>query len=324
MSYIFSSNFKPYIEGLIEQKRAVGYPYDSSSRILRDFDEFCINNYPTSATLTAEITMHWASKRSHEQVNNLLRRISPVRQLAKYMNGIGIDAHVIPSNIPNKQLRYVPHVFTQHELSTFFSEIDKCLPSPFSPARHLVIPVFFRLLYCCGLRSSEARLLKVGDIDLSTGKMFIRQSKGHKDRTIMVAEDVLALCRTYEEKVSRIYPHRQAFFPNSKGDFYNNSMPDYWFHLFWDHLEVANNCSGNPPRVHDFRHSFSVRRLNLWVMEGRDINAYLPYLSMYLGHVHLTDTDYYLHFISEFFPIFKEKSTLACADLIPEVDYEKK
>ena len=72
------------------------------------------------------------------------------------------------------------------------------------------------------------------------------------------------------------------------------------------------------------RHAFSVRRLNLWVMEGRDINAYLPYLSMYLGHVHLTDTDYYLHFASEFFPIFKKKSTLACADLIPEVDYEKK
>ncbi|MDP2729298.1 MAG: tyrosine-type recombinase/integrase, partial [Dehalococcoidales bacterium] len=203
-------------------------------------------------------------------------------------------------------------------------EIDKCLPSPFSPVKHLVIPVFFRLLYCCGLRSSEARLLNTGDINLATGRMFIRQSKGHKDRTVMLAEDVLALCRKYETKVSRIFPDRQAFFPNSKGEFYNHSIQDYWFHLFWDHLEVAGNYSGNPPRVHDFRHAFSVRRLNLWVNEGRDINAYLPYLSMYLGHVHLTDTDYYMHFASEFFPTFKRKSTLACADLIPEVNYAKK
>ncbi len=64
-----------------------------------------------------------------------------------------------------------------------------------SPARHLVIPVFFRVLYCCGLRSSEARLLKVEDVDLETGKLTIRQSKGNKDRNVMMSEDVLDLCR---------------------------------------------------------------------------------------------------------------------------------
>jgi integrase/recombinase XerD len=324
MKYQFSSNFKSYIEGLIEQKQAVGYPYDTSARILKDFDRFCGSQYPSSTTLTAEITMHWAAKRTDEQVNNLFRRITPVRQLAKYMNSLGAEAYVIPAKIPKAQIRYIPHIFTQSELRAFFREIDKYLPSPFSPVRHLVIPVFFRLLFCCGLRPSEARLLHTGDIDLATGRMYIRQSKGHKDRTVMLAEDVLALCRIYEEKVSRILPARQAFFPNLKGEFYGHSIPDYWFHLSWDHLEIAGNYSGNPPRVHDFRHAFSVRRLNLWVMEGKDINAYLPYLSMYLGHANLTDTDYYLHFASEFFPVFKQKSTLACADLIPEVCYEKK
>ena len=324
MSYKLSSNFKPYIEGLIEQKQVVGYTYDTSSRILKDFDRFCSKHYPTATALTAEISMQWAAKRTDEHVNYLFRRITPVRQLAKYMNSIGVEAYVIPPKIPQKQIRYIPHIFTQLELRAFCSEIDKCLPSPFSPVKHLVIPVFFRLLYCCGLRSSEARLLNTVDINLATGRMFIRQSKGHKDRTVMLAEDVLALCRKYETKVSRIFPDRQAFFPNSKGEFYNRSVLDYWFHLFWDHLEVAGNYSGNPPRVHDFRHAFSVRRLNLWVNEGRDINAYLPYLSMYLGHVHLTDTDYYMHFASEFFPTFKKKSTLACADLIPEANYAKK
>ena len=55
MSYKLSSNFKPYIEGLIEQKQAVGYPYDTSSRILKDFDRFCSKHYPTATVLTAEI-----------------------------------------------------------------------------------------------------------------------------------------------------------------------------------------------------------------------------------------------------------------------------
>jgi integrase len=238
------------------------------------------------------------------------------------MNCLGIDAYVIPPGIPGKLIRYVPHIFTDQELQAFFAEIDRCAVSPYSPARHLVIPVFFRVLYCCGLRSSEARLLKVEDVDLETGKLTIRQSKGNKDRNVMLSEEVLNLCRVYHSKVSRIFPDRVAFFPNQCGQYYYRSHIDYWFHLFWDKTGIANSSSGNPPRVHDFRHAFSVKRLNLWVQEGKDLNAYLPYLSMYLGHAHLTETDYYLHFVPEFFPLFKEKTLEKCAHLIPEVKYE--
>ena len=70
------------------------------------------------------------------------------------------------------------------------------------------------------------------------------------------------------------------------------------------------------------RHTFAVKRLNLWVQEGKDLNAWLPYLSMYLGHTHLTETDYYLHFVPEFFPLFQEKTRGKCEQLIPEVSHE--
>jgi integrase/recombinase XerD len=317
-----SGNFKPWIEGLIELKKSIGYPYDSSAQILKTFSVFCMEHYPDETTLTQEIVMHWAEKRQDEHVNGLERRITPIRQLAKYINSIGIDAYIIPPGIPGKQIRYVPHIFTDQELQAFFAEIDQCRVSPYSPARHLIIPVFFRVLYCCGLRSSEARLLKVEDVDLENGKLTIRQSKGHKDRNVMLSEEVLNLCRIYHTKVSRIFPDRVAFFPNQCGKHYNKCILDYWFHLFWNKTEVTHSSSGNPPRVHDFRHTFAVKRLNLWVQEGKDLNAYLPYLSMYLGHVHFAETDYYLHFVPEFFPLFKEKTLEKCAHLIPEVKYE--
>jgi integrase/recombinase XerD len=255
-------------------------------------------------------------------VNGLLRRITPVRQLAKYINSIGIEAYIIPAGIPRRQIRYVPHIFTDPELHAFFSEIDRASVGPYSgPVRHLIIPVFFRLLYCCGLRSSEARLLNVEDVDLEIGKLTIRQSKGNKDRTVMMSEEILGLCRIFHSKISRIFPDRIVFFPNQSGKAYNNSIIDHWFHLFWDKTGITKS-SGNPPRVHDFRHTFAVKRLNLWVNEGKDLHVFLPYLSMYLGHAHLTETDYYLHFVPEFFPLFKEKTQGKGASLIPEVQYE--
>ena len=315
-------NFKSYIEGLIEQKNSLGFPYTSSARILKVFSVFCATRYPDEKNLTKEIAMHWAEKKQDEHVNWLIRRITPIRQLAKYMNSIGIDAYLIPSGIPGKQIRYVPHIFTDQELQSFFSEIDRCSVSPFSgPARHLIIPVFFRLIYCCGLRSSEARLLAVEDVDLEIGKLTIRQSKGNKDRTVMMSEEILDLCRIFQSKISRIFPDRIVFFPNQSGKPYNNSIIDYWFHLFWNKTGISNS-SGNPPGVHDFRHTFAVKRLNIWVEEGKDLNTFLPYLSMYLGHAHLTETDYYLHFVPEFFPLFKEKTLGKSANIIPEVNNE--
>jgi len=322
MSYIYSSKLKSYIEGLIEQKNAVGCPYRTCARILKIFDIFCNRYYPNEALMTREIALHWAQKRPKEHINNLIRRITPIRQLAKYMNSIGENAFVIPGGIPGKGIRYIPHIYTHQELQAFFVETDKIPYHPNCPAKHLVIPVLFRVLYCCGLRSSEVRKLKVIDFDLRIGKLIIRKSKGDKDRTVMISKDLLRLCRIYNEKVSLIFPNRQWFFPNHRGDHYCKSFLDTVFNLLWEKTGIIISC-GSPPRVHDFRHSFAVKRLNLWVKNNLDLNVYLPYLSMYLGHAHLTETDYYLRLVPEFYPVFIEKTAGKCNNLIPKVNTDE-
>ena len=80
--------------------------------------------------------------------------------------------------------------------------------------------------------------------------------------------------------------------PNPFGDYYSKSTLDVWFHEFWDPLPEATITKGNPPRVHDFRHSYCVYRLNKWVTCG--LNALYPYLSGFMGHSNFADTDYYL------------------------------
>lgn len=319
MAPSFLSNFKGHLKDFLQQKRAVGFPYQSSELKLKAFDRFCVKYYPRETKLTKEIAMHWAEQLPDEHVNTLIRRITPTRQFAKYLNSVGIEAYVIPSGIPAKGIRYVPHIYTQQELKAFFRALDQCNYNRNYPARHLIVPVIFRVLYCCGLRSSEVLRLRLQDVDLTTGKLAIRQSKGHKDRTVMMAEDVLNLCRIYHERVSLVSPGRTYFFPNRTEHCYGRDFLDRTFHEFWDKAGIGS-VSGNPPRVHDFRHTFAVNRLNEWTKEKKNLNAYLPYLSMYLGHEHLTETDYYLHLVPEFFPVLTSKSEERFSHLIPEVN----
>jgi integrase len=64
---------------------------------------------------------------------------------------------------------------------------------------------------------------------------------------------------------------------------------------------------GAGPRFHDLRHSFAVRRLVTWYEEKTDVQAMLPALATYMGHVHYTDTAYYLQATSELLGVAVER-----------------
>lgn len=321
--YAFKSLLDVCIKDFISLKRALGYPYQSSARILHHFDLLAAEKFPGESTITREMCSAWIHLKPGEHPNGLLRRVTPVRQLGKYMKGLGYNVYVIPSHIPDKQIKYEAHIYTTVELKSFFNAIDHCPPSPFSPTRRYVIPVIFRMLYCCGLRCSEARLLKKEDVDLETGKISIRESKGWKARIVYMSEDLLEVCREYDSIMESMFPDRQVFFPNKDGNCFGKSMIDYWFHEFWDKLPESGAITGNSARVHDFRHGYAVHRLNQWVKEGHDINALYPYLGEYMGHSNYADTDYYLSLVEDFYPEMEQRLSSVNDDILPEVHHEE-
>jgi len=54
---------------------------------------------------------------------------------------------------------------------------------------------------------------------------------------------------------------------------------------------------GRRPRVHDLRHSFAVQVLLRWYRDGADVQVELPKLAIFMGHVSIHYTAYYLHWI---------------------------
>lgn len=319
MNETYSSVFGCHISGLIAAKRASGYSYETAEYHLSRFDRYCsLHTGPSS--LSRELVLGWAKAREGESPGAHRLRMSVVRELEKYMQSLGVqDAFVLPCGLHRQVDRHVPHFFTKEELARFFDACDQLKPQGSLRARHLVLAVFFRLLYCCGLRTSEARRLRVEEVDLRDGKIDIIASKRRSSRRLPLQLDLVELLRIFDRRVCEIYPGRIYFFPTTRSGCYHRTSIGMVFQKIWKEAGLADGA-GSKPRAYDFRHHFALANLNRWIASGVDVNTKLPYLSRYMGHSSIESTDYYLHLVPEFFQTFCEKVRQTEA-ILPEVDY---
>lgn len=191
MMYTFKSCFASQIEDFIAQKNALGFGYLESSRLLRDFDRFCLTHFQEENTLTKELCLAWATKKDTEGNNTFRNRMMPVREFARYLNRNGEAAYILPPDIARKDAPYAPYIYTEAEIQAIWNVLDALKPRRGFPVRHFVIPAMVKLLYCCGLRPAEVRRLRVRDVDLDKGRLNIMESKQHRSRIVMMADDVV-------------------------------------------------------------------------------------------------------------------------------------
>lgn len=214
MNPTFHCAFGQYISDFIQEKHTLGFPYIESERVLRCFDKFCTDNFPAEPALSAEIGNAWAVINPTEKSASFQNRLGPVRELAKYMNRVGKTAYVIPPELsPKTDPPYQPHIFTEEELKAFFHEADSYPVNPRSRIRHLQIPVYFRLLFCCGLRPQEARLIKLENLSLQAKTLIIPESKGHRDRMVVIPEELVRVLKKYYPFLKNEFPQSEYLFP---------------------------------------------------------------------------------------------------------------
>ena len=307
------------IAGLVAEKRAVGYKYVSEERALARFEVFCASEFPGLETVTRASVEAWiAAARGRAvtpaTVNTL---IAPVRELARWLHRRGVDAYVLPAGVLPKPARYVPHIYTDEELAALFAATDRCRYCSEVPFRHLVMPVLFRTIYACGLRCSEARLLRVNDVDIENGVLQIRDAKGGKDRQVPVSEPLRERLAAYHAKLAG-QPGWEWFFPGATPSVPLTLMNvNRNFRRFLWQARIPHRGRGHGPRVHDLRHVMAVNNLRRWFEQGENVNALLPVLQTYLGHSSIGDTAYYLHLTAEVYPDITARVTQAFGDIVP-------
>lgn len=321
--YIFTSCFLNDIQGLIEQKKQSGYIYDSAKYIFIQFDKFCVENHIDRAIITKELSDTWQSYHADEAKSRRASRMSVLRQLAQYMNSQGNECY-IPSKFSAKSYR-VPYVMNEREIKELFTVADDYAPKVNADRFNILAEeykVLFRFIYCCGLRVSEARKLKLEDIDFERKTALILRSKEDKDRLIYIADDVCKMCLDMLDLLHDKYHfYSEYLFPSSDPNTpLQVASINKKFREFWKKTSGASDSKY--PTVHSLRYSFVITRMNLWMEKGENLTAMMPYLSKYLGHESVENTYYYYHQIESTFKIVRQKDQLSDR-IIPEVSNEE-
>jgi integrase len=301
----FTSHFSEDINGLIEQKHAMGYKYLCQEKMLKRFDAFCIENFPGATVLDKDVVTQWAILRKGEHPATLESRVSPINELAKFIIRRGEHAYILPKGMLPKKTKYTPYIFGDEELKRLFSAIDNTCQFCYEvPLRHIVLPVFFRLLYCCGLRVSEARLMKLEDVNLKDGVITLVRTKFSKHRQVPLSPELRSLFNEYSLIIHATSRQDDWFFPGLHGEpmtvgNVNRNFRRFLWNAGISHCGKTKIGERGAPNVHSLRHTFAVNCLRKWMKQGKNTHAYLPVLQAFMGHTQFSDTAYYLHFSTD-------------------------
>jgi integrase/recombinase XerD len=313
----FQSVLSACIEKFLQEKHACGYDYHEPTRILQRFDDFLVQEGLTTEELPGSIARKWLAKKAHESAGTQRQRITVIRHFSKFLLRLGYSAYVPDSTLAvRSQSRFVPRMLTDAELRKFFQAVDALEPTARSPLRHLIMPEVFRLLYGCGFRVSEVLKLQVRDVDLNQGIITVRQGKFRKDRLVPPALPLVNRLRKYAAHFEN-RPPNAIFFPAPSGRPFSLYTVYRLFRQLLLQCGISHGGRGKGPRIHDARHLFAVRALRRWYQDGADLDAKLPLLATYLGHVNLSETQHYLHLTAELFPEITARADAAFGDVIP-------
>ena len=290
------------IHRYLELKQALGRDFANERRVLRHFDEFM------GATGTADLTQAefegWCKTQLHLFPGVRRARMRIVRNLCLYRRRTEPNCFVPDDRLfPAPHQVVQPHIFSEVEIARLLQASAELPTSPRYVLRSLVLRLAVVLLYTAGLRRGELVRLTLADYDRHEHILLVRNSKFHKSRYLPLSADANTEIEAYlaarqKHHLPMLTDSPLLWSGRATERAFSASALGNGIRELCRSTEVRK-ADGRLPRVHDFRHSFAVQALLRWYRCGVDIQAKLPMLATYMGHVSIASTEYYLPFIPE-------------------------
>jgi integrase len=279
-------------EDYLAMRRGVGYALRQEGRMLAGFVGYLADR--GIAHVTIEAALGWATAPAHASPTWWSKRLAVVRGFAAYLKTLDEDTEIPPKGLlSSRTSRTTPYLFSPAEIAALMGAARR-LPSPLRAA---TFEALIGLMAVTGLRTGEAMALDRADVDLANGVLTIWRSKLGKSRQVPLHQSATAALTRYTARRDKLWPHAttSSFLLSGAGTRLNHTNASTTFANLLDDAGIPTPPGRHRPRLYDLRHSFAVATLIDWHAEGADVQARLPVLSTWMGHVKPSSTYWYLH-----------------------------
>jgi len=275
-----AKTLREHAEEYLAMRRALGFSLTTFGVRLDSFITWLEKNGDTVITADAAIAWAAATRSGSTDPAYLARRLDVARIFARHMQVLDPATEIPPMDVLSRRYRRItPHLYPPGEIAAILAAAGELSP----PLRAATWQTILALLAATGMRVSEACRLDRGDAGLDAGVLTIRDSKFGK-------------LRGYEQVRDRLCPApvTTAFFVSTRGTrIDSHNMPNTFARLT-EAAGITPAAGRRRARIHDIRHTFTVTTLLDWHRDSSDVQARLPLLSAYLGHVDPKSSYWYM------------------------------
>jgi len=293
---------------------------------LKRFDKYIADNIHSDETeLSESFICKWILSLKGAS-NTIACEVIVIRQFLQYLNLNGYRAFL--PIIPKVRDEYSPYIFSDKELELIFGSADNTAVRDKKACIYLPIefPVILRLLFCCGLRIGETIRIQMKDVDLESGVLKLVNTKRDKHRLVPMTEKMTDILTKYCLAIELVGNGEAWLFPGNDRDNHISarSVKHRFERILKDNgIELKNRKKHERgPCLHCMRHVFAFKSFKQAEKLGMSLTDTIPFLSIYLGHDSLNETEKYLKFSTEMYPEATNLFGSFMKDLLPKVDHE--
>jgi len=281
-------------------RRLGGVDPHSQTQLLAPFDRFLHQEGFQGPWPTREVIQRYVGTTQNLQSGSRENRFSVLRQFCRFLRQFEPGCYLPQEELcPGRRPLHLPHLYTEAEIRALVAAARELAPR--DSLRPKTYATLFGLLYTTGLRCGEAFALNLGHVTLDRNLLYVAEGKFGKARWVPISPSTTAVLQSYIRERARVAPAAagHALFLTRTGRRVYHTNADFTFRhvLTQCGLRGGKGCPG--PRLHDLRHSYACTRLLQWYRQGKDVQALLPALATYLGHVKISSTQVYLHATAE-------------------------
>jgi integrase len=303
-----STSIQSAVQRYLDERRRLGFELRIAGGQLMRFARYA-DARGHRGPLTLELQLDWAREPVRKTTPiTWARRLEILRPFAAYYRQFEPQTAVPDATTFGRgHRRLAPHIYTEQEIIDLLDEAGRLGPA--GGLRPATYQALFGLIASTGLRLSEALHLRESDVDLRRGTLTVRQTKFNKSRRLPLHPSTVRALHGYRRVRDR------AVGRDSDGPFFvspgGRALPSRTVHGVFAQLRqrlrwVARG--GHPrPRIHDLRHAFAVRRVQLWHQSDVRLDDAMLLLCTYLGHAKISDTYWYLTGVPELMAVVGTK-----------------